>query len=66
MNFRNLTQRALRKTATSLLSAESKLEPTPSDELIALLKHADIPTPVLMTTLDYLEKQLAALEVDDA
>ena len=66
MNFRNITQKALRKTASTLLSAESKLEPTPNDELIALLKTADIPAPILISTLDYLQNQLESLEVDNA
>ena len=58
MNFRNLTQKALRKTSTALLNAEAKLEPTPNDELIALLKNADIPTAALISTLEYLQNQL--------
>jgi hypothetical protein len=61
MKLRNLTQQALRKTSTVLLKAEHKLEPTAKDDLIALLKTADIPTPVLLTTLNYLHTQLAEL-----
>ena len=66
MKLRNLTQSALRKTASAMLTVEHKLEPTPQDEIITLLKKADIPTPVLINTLDYLQAQLAKMEEDNA
>ena len=66
MKLRNLTQSALRKTASAMLTVEHKLEPTPQDEIITLLKKADIPTPVLINTLDYLQSQLAEMEADNA
>lgn len=66
MKIRHLTQRALRKASSTLLQAEAKLEPTPNEELIELLKHADIPTDILLKTLDYLQTQLEALETSNA
>ena len=66
MKLRHLTQSALRKTASAMLTVEHKLEPTPQDEIITLLKKADIPTPVLINTLDYLQSQLAEMEADNA
>ena len=62
MKLRNLTQKALRKTSSVLLNVEQKLEPTPQDDIITLLKNADIPTPILLRTLDYLERQLTAYQ----
>lgn len=62
MKIKHLTQKALRKTSTLLLTAEMKLEPTPQEEIIALLKHADIPIPILLSTLDHLQTQLETLE----
>lgn len=62
MNVRHTLQKALRKTSKALLNAEARLEPDAKDDLIKLLKNADIPTPVLIETLDYLQHQLEELE----
>lgn len=58
MKLRNLTQAALRKTATAMLKAEHKLEPTPRDDLIDILRTCDIPTSILLSTLDHLKDQM--------
>ena len=58
MGFRNLTQRALNKTALAMLQAEAKLERTPQDELRDILKTCDIPVPIILSTLDHLKDQL--------
>lgn len=66
MKLRNKAQSLLRKTSSKLLNLEAKLEPTAEDDLIHLLKTADIPTPILLSTLDFLQAKLEELEADNA
>jgi hypothetical protein len=66
MNFRHLTQIAMRKTASSILAAEARLEPTPAEELRKILKDVDIPPHILLEALDILRHRMEQLETDDA
>lgn len=62
MKIRNTLQSALRKTATTLINVEAKLEPTAADDLRELLKVADIPTPILLEAIDLITKRLEEYE----
>lgn len=66
MTFRNLMQSGLIKTSNVALSLRHKLEPTPKDELIHLLKTTDIPDDALVDILNFIVKRVEHEEASDA
>lgn len=68
MKLRHLTQKALRKTASSLLNLEANLEPTPAESMVKVIRSGDIPDEILIEALDLIADRLEtyAAEVSHA